>query len=357
MIGKLAVNELSKVNPTAHTTLERRKKMSNKYSVIRKKENMRCISKRSFRYRYKTYFIDHELNEWFPGARWVCDNYLIERLGWYGNAGYQVYTKWWWEKLTSQEKKETLKRLDHVLIIVIKIRWTKVNDLIEDKSNRIKKRINNAKIREVHKHLDQGMDLPYPCLCLQKADVDEDWWKELIKEKKKGKYPGWKITQYELKRRSFKEWSFEYFADQKGCIKNFKYLPDEMKKPQKIYIKKLITTQNGSFYKERLEEELPGDTWEEYFSDYMKKYTEEILKEPGKFRDWTENSYLSQLETIKKTLEETGKVLKYERSKETKTLYGAVELIETLDSPYKREQLKQIVYYRPKKWVQRLLGI
>ena len=62
--------------------------------------------------------------------------------------------------------------------------------------NRIKKRINNAKIREVHKHLDQGMDLPYPCLCLQKADVDEDWWKELIKEKKKGKYPRWNITQY-----------------------------------------------------------------------------------------------------------------------------------------------------------------
>jgi len=28
LIGKLAVNELSKVNPTAHTTLERRKKMS-----------------------------------------------------------------------------------------------------------------------------------------------------------------------------------------------------------------------------------------------------------------------------------------------------------------------------------------
>jgi hypothetical protein len=352
LIGKLAVNELSKVNPTAHTTLERRKKMSKGYAVTRIKENMECVSKE------RSYHIDHELNQWISGGRWICDGYLIERPQWYGGS-YTVYTKQWREKLTSQEKKETLKKLDHAINTVIKKRWTRVNDLIEDKSNRIKKRINNAKIREVHKHLDQGMDLPYPCLCLQKSEVNEDWWKELIKEKKKGKYPGWKITQYELKRRSFKEWSFEYFADQKGCIKNFKYLPDEMKKPQNIYIKKLITTQNGSFYKEHLEEELPEDTWEEYYAECMKKYTKKISEEGVSqfFGDWIENSLFSQVKWIKKTLEETGKVLKYERSKETKTLYGAVELIETLDSPYKREQLKQIVYYRPKKWVQRLLGI
>ena len=101
-----------------------------------------------------------------------------------------------------------------------------------------------------------------------------------------------------------------------------------------------------------LEEEVPGNTWEEYYAECMKKYTEEILKEPRKFQKGKENSYLSQVKTIKKTLEETGRVLKVERSKEIKTLYGAVELIETLGSPYKRHQLKQIVYYRPKKWVQ-----
>ena len=56
-------------------------------------------------------------------------------------------------------------------------------------------------------------------------------------------------------------------------------------------------------------------------------------------------------------LERTGKVVKVERSKEIKTLYGAVEFIETLESPYKRKQLNQIVYYKPKKWVQSLLGI
>ena len=190
------------------------------------------------------------------------------------------------------------------------------------------------------------MDLPHPCFCLQKSEVDEDWWKELIKEKKKGKYPGWKITQYELKRRSFKEWSFRYFADQKGCIKNFKHLPDEMKKPHTNIYTKIFNPSKI------LEEEVPGNTWEEYYAECMKKYTEEILKEPRKFQKGKENSYLSQVKTIKKTLEETGRVLKVERSKEIKTLYGAVELIETLGSPYKRNQLKQIVYYRPKKWVQ-----
>jgi hypothetical protein len=326
--------------------------MSKGYAVTRKKENMQCVSKQGLRYRYKNYFVDHELNEWTADARWICDGYLIERQGWYQHASYRVYKKWWWEKLTSQEKKETLKRLDHAINTVIKKRWTRVNDFIEDESNRIKRRINNAKIRKVHEHMDQGMDLPHPCFCLQKSDVDEDWWKKLIEEKKKGKYPGWKITQYELKRRSFKEWSFEYFADQKGCIKNFKHLPDEMKKPQNIYIKKLITTWRGSYYKDHLEEEVPGNTWEEYYAECMKRYTEEILKEPRKFRNGKENSYLSQVKTIKKTLERTGKVVKVERSKEIKTLYGAVELIETLGSPYKRNQLKQIVYYKPKKWVQ-----
>ncbi len=316
------------------------------YTISRKKENMYCVSKRS-------YHVDHELNEW-NSARWMCDGYLIERLGWYQHAIYRVYTKQWQEKLTSQEKKETLKRLDHAINTVIKKRWSRVNDLIESESNRTKRRINNAKIRKVHEHMDQGMDLPHPCFCLQKSEVDEDWWKGLIEEKKKGKYPGWKITQYELKRRSFKEWSFEYFADQKGCIKNFEYLPDEMKKPQNIYIKKLITTSRGSYYKDHLKEELPENTWEEYYAECMKKYTKKISEEGVSqfFGDWIENSLFSQVKWIKKTLEETGEVLKVERSKEIKTLYGAVEFIETLGSPYKRNQLKQIVYYRPKKWVQ-----
>ena len=323
------------------------------YTISRKKENMYCVSKRS-------YHVDHELNEWRPGARWMCDGYLIERLGWYQHAIYRVYTKQWREKLTSKEKKETLKRLDHAINTVIKKRWSRVNDLIEGESNRTKRRINNAKIRKVHEHMDQGMDLPHPCFCLQKSEVDEDWWKALIKEKKKGKYTGWKITQYQLKRRSFKEWSFEYFADQKGCIKNFEYLPDEMKKPQNIYIKKLITTPQGRYYKDHLKEELPENTWEEYYAEYMKKYTKKMFEEypvSKFFGGWRENSFLSQVKWIKKTLEETGEVLKVERSKETKTLYGAVELIETLGSPYKRNQLKQIVYYKPKKWVQALLGI
>ena len=60
---------------------------------------------------------------------------------------------------------------------------------------------------------------------------------------------------------------------------------------------------------------------------------------------------------IKEILEKTGRVMKYDSIKKIPTLYGAVEIIETLESPYKRKQLKQIVYYKPKKWVQALLGI
>jgi len=340
--------------------------MGKGYAVTRKKENMRSVSKLKHNTYWIGYFVDHELNMWTADARWMCDGYLIERQGWYGNASYQVYTKWWWEKLTSKEKKETLKKLEWAINTMTKEWWTRVNDLIKKECNEVRNRINNAKIREVHEQMDQGTDLPYPCLCLQKSEVDEDWWKELIKEKKKGKYSGWKLTQYELKRRSFDQWPFRYFADKKGCIKNFKFLSEKMKRPRNIIKYELRKTPNGSYFHEYLEnilanqeEDTPWNTWEDFFINEKKKITKEILNgETYKSRDhnWKghEESYFmfSQVKTIKKTLEKTGKVVKVERSKEIKTLYGAVELIETLGSPYKRNQLKQIVYYRPKKWVQ-----
>ena len=68
-------------------------------------------------------------------------------------------------------------------------------------------------------------------------------------------------------------------------------------------------------------------------------------------------NYTRQLLHIKEVLEKTGLVVKHEYVKDIPSLYDAVEFIETLDSPYKRNQLKQIVYYKPKKWVQALLGI
>jgi len=64
-----------------------------------------------------------------------------------------------------------------------------------------------------------------------------------------------------------------------------------------------------------------------------------------------------QLIRVKEIIEKTGLVVKHECIKDIPTLYDAVEIVETLESPYKRKQLKQIVYYKPKRWVQALLGV
>ena len=299
------------------------------YTITRKKENMRCVSKLKHNTYWVGYFVDHELNRWRADARWACDGYLIERQGWYGNGTYTVYTKWWWEKLTNEERKETLKRLDHAINTMTEEWWVRVDKLIKKECKELRNRINNTKISEVHEHMENGMELPYPCLCFQGNNY--------------------------------------YESDKRGCVKNFKFLSKKMKRPKNIIKYELRKTSNGSYnhqYLEKVlanyEEDAPWRTWEDYFINEKKKIIRKTLNR-SRWHNWKghEKSYFifSQLKTIKKTLERTGKVVKVERSKEIKTLYGAVEFIETLESPYKRKQLNQIVYYKPKKWVQALLGI